>query len=95
MNEKPEKPYGLSFGEARAAGELDTGQIVVFDGHVVDVKADPADPERVRLILVRALGPPPGRTPDQRDVEVICPRDMIFGTAQPYNTELAPFPARD
>jgi hypothetical protein len=95
MNENPEKPYGLAFAQARAAGELDTGQIVVFDGHVVEVKADPDDPERVRLVLVRALGPPPGRAPDQRDVEVICPRDMVFGTAQPYNIELAPFPARE
>ena len=95
MNVEPEKPYGLAFEQARPAGELDTGQIVVFDGHVAEVKADPDDPERVRLVLVRALGPPPGRTPDQRDVEVICPRDMIFSTAQPHNIELAPPPARE
>jgi hypothetical protein len=95
MNEEPEQPYGLSFAEARAADELERGQIVVFDGHVVDVKADPDDPQRVRLVLVRALGQPPGKMPDQREVEVICPRDMIFGTARPYNVELAPFPARD
>jgi hypothetical protein len=94
MNVEPEKPYGLSFGQARPAGELDTGQIVVFDGHVVEVKAESDDPERVRLVLVRALGPP-GSTPDQRDVEVICPRDMIFSTAQPHNIELAPLPARE
>jgi hypothetical protein len=30
--EKSEKPYGLMFGEARAAGELATGQIVSLDG---------------------------------------------------------------
>jgi hypothetical protein len=86
------QPYGLMFGEARAAGELDTGQIVVLDGHVVDVTPDPDDPERVRLVLIRALGPPPGRSPDQREIELICPRDMIFGTALPHNIDLAPLP---
>jgi hypothetical protein len=80
------------FGEARAAGELDTGQIVVLDGHVVDVTPDPDDPERVRLVLIRALGPPSGRGPDQREIELICPRDMIFGTALPHNIDLAPLP---
>ena len=94
MNDEPEKPYGLMFTEARAARELDTGQIVVLDGYVVDVKPDPDDPERVRLVLVRALGPPPGRTPDQREIELICPRDMIFGTARPHNIDLAAPPTR-
>jgi hypothetical protein len=91
---KEEQPHGLMFGEARAAGELDTGQIVVLDGHVVEVTPDPDDPERVRLVLVRALGPPPGRSPDQREIELICPRDMIFGTALPHSIDLAPLPAR-
>jgi hypothetical protein len=93
MSEK-QLPYGLMFGEARAAGELDLGQIVVLDGHVVEVTPDPDDPERVRLVMVRALGPPPGRNPDQREVELICPRDMIFGTALPHNIDLAPLPPR-
>ena len=88
------QPYGLMFGEAQAAGELDTGQIVVLDGHVVEVTPDPDDPERVRLVLVRALGPPPGRSPDQREIELTCPRDMIFATALPHNVALAPLPAR-
>jgi len=47
----------------------------------------------VRLVLVRALGPP-GKTPDQREIEVVCPRDMIFATAQPHNIDLAPLPPR-
>ena len=94
MNEEPQQPHGLAFGEARAAGELDREQIVVLDGHVVDVEPDPDDPERVRLVLVRALGPPPGRDPDQREITVICPRDMVFGTARPYNVDLAPLPPR-
>jgi hypothetical protein len=87
-----EQPYGLMFREARAAAELAAGEIVVFDGHVVDVKLDPDDEERVRLTLVRALGPPPGESPDHREIEVVCPRDMIFGTAVPHNVELAPPP---
>jgi hypothetical protein len=87
-----QQPHGLMFREARAAAELDRGQIVVLDGHVVDVKPDPDDSERVRLVLIRALGPPPGKSPDQREIELVCPRDMIFGTAEPYNIDLAPLP---
>jgi hypothetical protein len=84
------QPYGLMFAGARAAAELERGQIVVLDGHVIDVKPDPDYPEKVRLVLVCALGPPPGRSPDQREIEVVCPRDMKFGTAEPHNIELAP-----
>src|SRR5919202_984059 len=92
MSTEPEQPYGLAFGEARSAGELDPGQIVVLDGHVVEVEPDPDDPERVRLVLVRALGPPPGTSPDQREIELTCPSDMVFGTARPHNVDLAPPP---
>ena len=74
------------------AAELEEGKIVVLDGHVIRVEPVSGDPDRVRLILVRALGPPPGKTPDQREFEVVCPRDMVFGTAVPHNIELAPFP---
>jgi hypothetical protein len=95
MNEEPEeKPHGLMLGEAREAGELGTGQIVVLNRFVVDVQPDPDDPERTRLVLVRALGRPPGRTPDQREIELICPRDMIFATARPHNIDLAAPPTR-
>jgi hypothetical protein len=94
MNEQPAEPSGLVFGEPRAAGELGVGPIIVLDGHVVEVTPDPDDPERVRLVLVRALGPPPGKAPDQREIVLICPRDMIFGTARPHNIELAPLPTR-
>jgi hypothetical protein len=89
-----QQPYGLMFGEARAAGELEAGQIVVLDGHLVETKPDPDDPERVRFVLVRALGPPPGKNPDRREIELICPRDMLFATAQPHNIELPPLPTR-
>jgi hypothetical protein len=83
-----DQPHGLMFGAAVVASELRSGQIVVLDGHVVDVNRDPDDPERVRLTLARALGPP-GTNPDQRPIEVVCPHDMVFGTAEPYNIELA------
>ena len=89
-----QQPYGLMFGEARPAGELDPGRIDVLDGHVVEVTPLPDDPECVRLVLVRALGPPPGKNPDQREIELICPRDMIFGTAVPHNVDLADLPVR-
>ena len=86
------QPYGLMFREPRAAVDLDRGDIVVLDGHVVEVRPDPDDSERVRLVLVRALVPPPDRNPDQREIELICPRDMVFATAEPQNIELAPPP---
>jgi len=90
MSDERQEPYGLAFGDAVPAGELDPGQIVVLDGHVVEVRPDADDPDRVTIVLVRALGPPPGRTPDQRPIEVICPREMVFATAHPHNIELAP-----
>jgi hypothetical protein len=90
MSDERREPFGLAFGDAVPAGELDPEQIVVLDGHVVDVRPDADDPGRVRIVLVRALGPPPGRTPDQRPIEVVCPRDMVFATAHPHNIELAP-----
>jgi hypothetical protein len=93
MNEEREKPYGLMLEAARPAGELETGQIIVLNGHVLAIEPDPNDERHVRLTLVRALGPP-GKTPDQREIELICPRDMIFATAQPHNIDLAPLPPR-
>jgi hypothetical protein len=87
-----DQPHGLMFGAAVPASELQEGQIVVLDGHVVSVAADHVDPDRVRLTLIPALGPPPGKNPDQREIEVVCPRDMVFGTAAPHNIDLAPLP---
>ena len=89
-----QQPYGLMFGETLPAHELRTGQKVVLDGHVVEVEPDSDDPACVRLRLIRALGPPPGTNPDQREIGLICPRDMVFATAQPHNVELAPGPPR-
>jgi hypothetical protein len=92
MAAQHDEPYGLEFGAAVPARELREGQIVVLDGHVIAVAPDPDDPDSVRLSLVCALGPPPGNNPDQREVELVCPRDMVFATAAPHNIDLAPLP---
>jgi hypothetical protein len=89
MADRQDEPYGLAFRAAVPASELEEGQIVVLDGHVVRVAPDPDDPDRIRLTLIRALGPPPGKNPDQREIEIVCPRDMLFGTAAPHNIDLA------
>ena len=89
-----EKPYGLALSGPVPAEELDPGTIIVLDGHVLERTVDPDDSDRVRVVITPALGPPPGRNPDRRDIVVIAPRDMRFGTARPENIELAPPPAR-
>jgi hypothetical protein len=85
-----EEPYGLAFGRAVPATELEEGAIIVLDGHVLQCMPDADDPERVRVAIAPALGPPPGRDPDQRDIVITLPRDMMIATAQPQNIELAP-----
>jgi hypothetical protein len=91
---RDQKPYGLAFRGAVPAQELDPGTIIVLDGHVLERTVDPDDPARVRLVITPALGPPPGRNPDHREIAVIAPKEMLFGTAQPENIELAPPPER-
>ena len=86
------KPYGLAFAAAVPAGDVTPSTIIVLDGHVLESAADPDDPERVRLVIVPALGPPPGRHPDQRKVVVSVPRDMALGTARPHNIDPRPLP---
>jgi hypothetical protein len=80
---------GLTFEKAVAADRLAPGQIVTLDGHVMSASIDPEDPERVRLVVVAALGLHPGDTPDQREIVISCPRDMAFGTAVPRNIQLS------
>src|SRR5271165_441396 len=48
-------------------------------------------PQCVRLVLVRALGLADER-PDQREIVLICPGDMMFETAVAHNIELTPPP---
>ena len=88
----PEKPYGLAFGAEVPAGDVTRGTIIVLDGHVLESAPDPDDPERVRLVIIPALGPPPGDHPDQRTIVISVPQDMALGTARPENIELAPLP---
>jgi hypothetical protein len=84
------EPYGLAFAGAVAAEDLEDGTIIVLDGHVLERSEDPDDPDKVRVVIRAALGPPPGRAPDHREIVVIAPADMTFGTARPQNVELAP-----
>jgi hypothetical protein len=90
-----QKPYGLAFGRAVPAEELEAGTIIVLDGHVLERTVDPDDADRVRVVITPALGPPPGRDPDHRGIVVTAPRDMLFGTARPENIELAPLRERN
>jgi hypothetical protein len=89
-----QEPYGLAFGRAVPVAELEQGTIMVLDGHVLEAAVDTDDPDRVRLVITPALGPPPGLHPDHREIVIIAPRDMKVGTAWPQNIELAPLPER-
>ena len=81
---------GLMFERAVTAERLAPGEIVTLDGHVMSATIDPGDPERVRLVVVAALGLRPEERPDQREIVISCPRDMAFGIAVPRNIQLAP-----
>jgi hypothetical protein len=86
------EPQGLRSDKTLTADRLVSGQIVTVDGYVMNAGPDPADPGRVRLVLARALGLKPDERPDQREIVLSCPRDMVFETAVPHNIELAPPP---
>lgn len=87
---RPE-PRGLVADKDVIAHRLVSGQIVTLDGYVMSAGPDPADPGRVRLVLARALGFKDER-PDQRDIVLSCPRDMMFETTVPHNIEVTPPP---
>jgi hypothetical protein len=70
----------------------ESAQIVAVGGGIVAVMPDADDSECVRLVLVAALGPPPGRSSDRRKMQLICPRDMRLATAEPHNIDLPPPP---
>jgi hypothetical protein len=84
------EPRGLVSDKNLTADRLVSGQIVTVDGYVMSAGPDPADPGRVRLVLARALGLNPDERPDQREIVLSCPRDMVFETAVPHNIELTP-----
>ena len=87
-----EEPRGLRSDKTLTADRLVPGQIVTVDGYVMNTGPDPADPGRVRLVLARALGLNTDDRPDQREIVLSCPRDMVFETAVPHNIELTPPP---
>jgi hypothetical protein len=88
------EPRGLRSDKSLTADRLDPGQIVTLEGYVMSASTDPADPGRVRLVLARTLGLTPDETPDQREIVLICPRDMRFEIAVAINIELTPPPSR-
>ncbi|HTU06889.1 MAG TPA: hypothetical protein VMG13_15155 [Trebonia sp.] len=88
------EPRGLVGDKTLTADRLVSGQIVTLDGYIMSADSDPADPGRVRLVLARALGLTPDERPDQRDIVLTCPRDMMFETGLPHNIELTPPPPR-
>jgi hypothetical protein len=63
---------GLTFEKAVPAERLAAGEIVTLDGHVLSATIDPDDPERVRLVVVSALGARPGEPPNQREIVISC-----------------------
>jgi hypothetical protein len=82
---------GLRSDKDVIAHRLVSGQILTLDGYVMSAGPDPADPGRVRLVLARALGFK-DEGPDQREIVLSCPRDMVFETAVAHNIELTPPP---
>jgi hypothetical protein len=86
------EPRRLRSDKTLTADRLVSGQIVTVDGYAMNAGPDPADPGRVRLVLARALGLNTDDRPDQHEIVLSCPRDMVFETAVPHNIELTPPP---
>ena len=70
------------FEKAVAAGALEPGQVVVLDGCVVDVGPAPEGAGRARIVIVTAMGPPPGDHPDPREIVLTCEGGQSFSTAR-------------
>jgi hypothetical protein len=70
------------FDRAVAARALEPGQVVVLDGRVVDVGPAPEGAERARIVIVTAMGPPPGDHPDPREIILTCEGGQSFSTAR-------------
>jgi hypothetical protein len=85
--------HGLNpsgFKRAAQINQLESGEIVVIEGHVIASAADRNDRSLVRLTIAQALGPPPGDQPDSRETMLICPADMILPTATHHETNGPP-----
>jgi hypothetical protein len=88
-----EKRTGLRFERPVPARELQPGQIVVVDGHVVEAAPDPDDPERIRVVVARLLAGVESQ-PDDGTLVVSIPRDMRIATARLFDGEPLPPPER-
>jgi hypothetical protein len=75
----------LMFEKVVAARALEPGQVVVFDGRVVDLGPAPEGAGRVRIAIVTAMGPPPGDRPDPREVILTCEGGQSFSTARLFS----------
>ena len=80
------KKIGLRFEGARRADGLQRGQIVVIDGHVVEIRPDPQDAQRVEIVIARFLAGVEGQQ-DERTVVVSVPSDMRIATAHRFDGE--------
>jgi len=89
MDDKRQKPYGLALTDRVKTGGLRKGRSSFSTGMSWKLGATRTDPGRTRLVLILALGLPPGTNPDQREIQLICPSDMLIDTAEPRNIELA------
>lgn len=79
---EPSVSPALMFEKAVAARALEPEQIVVLDGRVVDVGAAPEGTGRARIVIVTAMGPPPGDRPDPREIVLTCQGGQSFSTAR-------------
>ena len=79
----------LAFDRAVAARALEPGQVVVLDGRVVEVGLAPEGAGRVRIVIVTALGTPPGDRPDPREIVLTCEGGQSFSTARRIGPERA------
>jgi hypothetical protein len=77
----------LMFDKAVAARALEPGQVVVFDGRVVDLGPAPEGAGRVRIAIVTAMGPPPGDRPDPREIILTCEGGQSFSTARLFSPD--------
>jgi hypothetical protein len=77
----------LMFEKAVAARALEPGQVVVFDGRVVDLGPAPEGAGRVRIAIVTAMGPPPGDRPDPREIILTCEGGQSFSTARLFSPD--------
>ena len=77
----------LMFEKAVAARALEAGQVVVFDGRVVDLGPAPEGAGRVRIAVVTAMGPPPGDRLDPREIILTCEGGQSFSTARLFSPD--------